>query len=124
MIACLQDYERFYEGEIALRRELSYPPFCDIAELTLTGENEAELQREAQHLSESMLERLKGEVGKLPFVVFGPFEAQVYKINEKYRMRMVVKCKLNKTTRALFHELLMEFATLRGVTLSLDFNPQ
>ena len=122
-LACLQDYERFYEGEIALRRELSYPPFCDIVNLTLTSDDEGELRNKAALLSETILKKLSGELGKLPFIVFGPFEAAVYKINEKYRMRMVVKCKLNKESRGLFHGLLCEFASHRGVTLSVDFNP-
>lgn len=122
-LACLQDYEKFYEGEIALRKELSYPPFCDIVQLMLTGEDEAELMREAKSLSDSLIQKLSGELGKLPFVVFGPFEAQTYKINEKYRMRMVVKCKLNKQSRGLFHQLLCEFATHRKVTLAVDMNP-
>jgi len=121
-LACLQDFEKFYEGEIALRRELSYPPFCDIVELTLTSADEGELSREAARLSETLLEKLRGEYGKQPFIVFGPFEAQVYKINEKYRMRMVVKCRLNKLSRSLFHELLCEFSLSRKVTLSIDFN--
>ncbi len=122
-LACLQNYEKFYEGEIALRRELSYPPFCDIVNLTLTSEDEGELMRESKRLSDSLLSKLQGELSRLPFVVFGPFEAQVYKINEKYRMRMVVKCKLNKQSRMLFHQLLCEFSSSRRVTLAVDMNP-
>ncbi len=122
-LACLQDYEKFYEGEIALRRELTYPPFCDIVNLTLTSENESELLRQSKLLSDSILEKLKGEFSRLPFIVFGPFEAQVYKINEKYRMKMVIKCRLNRQSRELFHQLLCEFSTVRGVTLSVDMNP-
>ena len=122
-LACLQDYEKFYEGEIALRRELSYPPFCDIVNLTLTSEDEAELMRESQRLHGLIVERLQGELGKLPFIVFGPFEAQVYKINEKYRMRTVIKCRLNKQSRELFHQLLCEYSTSRRVTLAVDMNP-
>ena len=56
-------------------------------------------------------------------MVFGPFEAQVYKLNDKYRMRMVVKCKLNKQSRELFKALLLEFATERDATLAVDLNP-
>ena len=122
-LACKQDYENFYEGEIAIREELSYPPFCDLVQLTLTGENEAELAKEAAELSELVISKLKGEYSGLPFVVFGPFEAQVYKINEKYRMRMVVKCRLSAASRKLFHELLLAFAPKRGVTLTVDLNP-
>ena len=122
-LASRQDYESFYEGEIAIRRELSYPPFCDMVQLTLTGEDEMELFRESKNLSDGIIKRLKGEYGKQPFIVFGPFEAQVYKVNEKYRMRMVVKCKLNSLSRALFRELLLEFSSKRGVTLAVDLNP-
>ena len=122
-LACLQDYEKFYEGEIALRRELSYPPFCDIVYLTLTSDDEGELMRESKRLSDMVVDKLKGDFSKLPFIVFGPFEAQVYKVNEKYRMRMVIKCKLNKESRLLFHQLLCEFSTARRVTLSVDMNP-
>ena len=122
-LACAQDYDKFYSGEIELRRSLSYPPFCDMVQLTLTAEDEREALQGAARLSESIIKRLSGEYGKLPFTVFGPFEAQVYKLNDKYRMRMVVKCKLNRTSRRLFHELLVEFADSRGVTLTLDLNP-
>ena len=122
-LACLQDYEKFYEGEIAIRRELSYPPFCDIVQLTLTGEDEAEVLRESKRLSDLLIDKLKGELSKLPFIVFGPFEAGVYKLNDKYRMRMVIKCKLNSKSRELFHELLCEYSLARKVTLAVDFNP-
>ena len=122
-LACMQDYDRFYEGEIALRRELSYPPFCDMVNLTLTSSDESRLMQESDRLSDLIKEKLTGEYSKLPFMIFGPFEAQIYRLNEKYRMRIVVKCRLNKNSRKLFHELLCEWATVRDVTLSVDLNP-
>ena len=122
-LACLQDYDSFYKGEIAMRRELSYPPFCDMVQLTLTGEDEREVLVASKELSESIISRLKGKYSSQPFTVFGPFEAQVYKVNEKYRMRMVVKCRLNKISRRLFDELLSEFSLKRQVSLAVDLNP-
>ncbi len=122
-LACLQDYDKFYEGEIALRRELSYPPFCDMVQLTLTAEDEGELIKSSAALHEKIVKKLSGEYSKLPFLVFGPFEAQVYKLNEKYRMRMVIKCRLTRESRRLFHELLCEFSESRGVSLAIDLNP-
>ncbi len=122
-LACLQDYDKFYEGEIALRRELTYPPFCDMVQLTLTAEDEYELVKSSKALHEKIVEKLSGEYSKLPFLVFGPFEAQVYKLNEKYRMRMVVKCRLTRESRRLFHELLCDFSESRALTLAIDLNP-
>ena len=124
-LACLQDYEKFYEGEIAIRRELSYPPFCDIVNLTVTADNEREAVVFAKEISESLIKRLGGEIGRLPFTVFGPFEAGIFKLNEKYRMRIMVKCRLGKEVRAMFSSLLAESqAKSRGAVLSIDFNPQ
>jgi primosomal protein N' (replication factor Y) len=122
-LACTQNYDEFYKGEIAIRRELSYPPFCDMVQLTVTGEDEREVLVAAKDLSAAIIERLKGDFASLPFTVFGPFEAQVYKVNEKYRMRMVAKCRLNREARRLFHELLCLFSTKRKVTLAIDLNP-
>ncbi len=122
-LACRQDYDAFYEGEIAIRRELSYPPFCDMVQITLTGEREKELFAGAKAFSDALLAKLRGDYGRLPFVVFGPFEAQVYKLNEKYRMRLVVKCKLGNESRRMFGELLKEFSTDRRVSVAIDLNP-
>ena len=122
-LACRQDYDTFYDGEIALRRELSYPPFCDMVQLTLTADNEGDLSRASAQLSDAVRAKLSGEYSKLPFVVYGPFEAQIYKLNDKYRMRMMVKCKLNSSSRRMFSELLTEFAKERRVTLTVDLNP-
>ena len=122
-LACTQDYEKFYEGEIAVRRELSYPPFCDIATLLLTSEREDKLREAAEELSRSIKARLEGAYAHLPFIVYGPFEADIYKINEKYRMKMVLKCRLNKDSRAFFREIMSEVGDNRYVTLAIDFNP-
>jgi primosomal protein N' (replication factor Y) len=122
-LACLQDYDSFYEGEIAMRKSLTYPPFCDMVTLTLTGSDEPSLLKESNGLSQFAAKKMSEEYSDVPMIAFGPFEAQVYKLNEKYRMRMVIKCKLNARSRAFFHELLVEYAKHKGVTLAIDLNP-
>ena len=124
-LACAQDYETFYKNEIRLRRSLVFPPFCDIALLTLTSADEKELLRACARLSELLDGALSGEYSDVPLVKYGPFEAPVYKVDGKYRMRTVIKCRLNKRSRALFSMLLFEFSKsgVRGLTFSVDFNP-
>ncbi len=122
-LACRQDYEAFYEGEIALRRSLTYPPFCDMVQLTLTSSEEGELFRCAEELTQLMKQRLTDDYKGIPFQVFGPFEAQVYRLNDKFRLRIVVKCKLNSVSRRFFHSLLCSFASKKTITLSVDLNP-
>ena len=124
-LACSQDFEAFYNAEIRLRKALVFPPFCDIVSLMLTSSEEVELMRASTVLSEKMKELLAGDYRDVPVVTYGPFEAPVYKVENKYRMRMVIKCRLNKRSRALFDALLRFFSGSagKGLTLSVDFNP-
>ena len=122
-LACKQDYDSFYEGEIAIRKELSYPPFCDMVQLTLTSDDEGALSHASEKLANLIKNKLEGEYGRFPFVVYGPFEAQIYKLNDKFRMRMMVKCRLNNDIRRMFSELICAFGAERHATLTVDLNP-
>ena len=124
-LACAQDYESFYEREIKLRKLLSFPPFCDIAVFHIVSDNENELMLACKRFSEDFRARAMKEYPDIPLVVFGPFEAPVYRVDGKYRMRMVVKCKLGRKSRSFFASLLSEFGRESGnkTTLSIDLNP-
>ncbi len=124
-LACAQDYETFYEAEIRLRKALTFPPFCDIALLTLSGRNENDLMLASTHLTTLLDQLLATDFADVPTVRFGPFEAPVYKVENRYRMRMILKCRLNKRSRALFSELLLSFGrgSDRQILFSVDFNP-
>lgn len=123
-LAAAQDYSTFYEKEIRLRRALVFPPFCDIAVLTLSGTDEALLSASALRLSQRVKEHLEGDFSDVEAVIFGPFEAPVYKIQNTCRMRLVIKCRLNKRSRQLVSCLLCEFgASAKNINLTADFNP-
>ncbi len=124
-LACAQDYESFYRNEIRLRKLLRFPPFCDIALITLTSSVEQDLAKASTILSSTLTELIKNEYMDLPLVTYGPFEAPVYKVENKFRMRMVIKCKLTKRSRSMFSTLLKSFtkAETKAISISIDFNP-
>ena len=124
-LACSQNYEDFYRAEIRLRKELCFPPFCDIAVIALSSSLELALQKASQQLSSYLIELSKSEFSDVPLVIFGPFEAPVYKVDNKYRIRTVIKCRLNKRSRELFTKIIKNFSTLdtKNVNISVDFNP-
>lgn len=124
-LACRQDYDAFYEREIRLRKLLTFPPFCDIVLLTVTGAQENELLRATTYLSQTLRQMNQKDYADVELVSFGPFEAPVYRVDNKYRMRMVLKCRLNKRTLAMLAELLCTFTQKMGrrVLLSVDTNP-
>ena len=124
-LACAQDYESFYEREIRLRKLLTFPPFCDIALLTVTGSYETELLRATTMMAQMIKEMAEGDYKDVTLVTFGPFEAPVYRVDNKYRMRMVLKCRLTRRTFEMLAELLSTFGqrVSKKVTLSIDLNP-
>ncbi|MBR4662071.1 MAG: primosomal protein N', partial [Clostridia bacterium] len=130
-LAAKQDYKSFYEREIRMRKALTFPPFCDVAVLTLSSPDEAFLNASAKRLSERIKEHLGGDFSDVKTVVFGPFEAPVYKVQNVCRLRFVIKCRLDKRTREMISLLLTEF--MRGgsrqgrtdgsLRISADLNP-
>jgi primosomal protein N' len=95
--------------------------------LTMTCPDEGELQKACLRLSEELKRRNTAEYADVPILAFGPFEAPVYRVDNVFRMRMVVKCRLNRRARAMFAALLCTFsADRRGSNrpiLSIDLNP-
>jgi primosomal protein N' (replication factor Y) len=124
-LACAQDYEAFYKSEIRLRKLLVFPPFCDICMMTVTSSDEKELLRASGILANMIKELSTSDYSDVPLICFGPFEAPVYKVENKYRMRIIAKCRLNKRSRAMFGEVQSKFARggAKGISLSIDFNP-
>ena len=122
-LACRQDYESFYRRELELRRALTFPPFCHIAQFTLTGADEDAVAAAAREFGTLAARRAAERIPDEPMIIFGPFEARMFKAEGRYRMRLIVKCRLSAATRRHFGELLCEYAPKNGVTLSVDLDP-
>lgn len=124
-LASNQDYKAFYEGEIALRRAFLFPPFCDLACFTLSDSDEPDLLLASKRFADRLKALLKNEFFDVKLVVYGPFEAPVYKLKNTYRKRFVFKYKNNRRTRELF-EALIDFQNKQEnakTKLSVDINP-
>ena len=124
-LACAQDYEAFYEAEIRLRKLLVFPPYCDIALINIACSDEKQAVMGAVRVREEIERQTSGEFADVKLIVFGPFESPVYKAEGKYRMRIVIKCRLNKRSREFFSRLLGDFGknNKSRASMSVNFNP-
>ena len=121
LLAAKQDYESFYKNEIEIRKAYTFPPFCDIALFSLSAEDERSLNESADGLLKKMRSKITNDI---PVIVYGPFEAPIYKAQGRYRKRILIKCKLNRQIRKIFSDIYSEFTKSSGkVRLSVDFNP-
>ena len=114
-----------YKNEIALRRSLVFPPFCDMVLFTLSSEAENELMTAVSGFTSSFNKLNSEKYPDAKTVVFGPIEAPLYKLNGIYRMRVVIKCRMNNVTRRLISEAYSELSRDVGkrVGISVDVNP-
>ncbi len=123
-LAAEQDYKAFYEGEIALRRAFQFPPFCHLAQITLSHEKEEEVLKAVKELSNAFETELKGEFSDVKIIIYGPFEATVYRIKNIYRKRFIIKYKNNPRTRALLERIMTNGIRPKSdVKLALDVGP-
>lgn len=125
LAAAAQNYVKFYQKEIELRRSFLFPPFCDLVEIALSGTDEALVNSAAVRLSSYVTELIGREYADLPLVLYGPFDAPVYKVQNRFRKRVLLKCKLNRRSRGMLTKILSEFGKSAGrrIAVTADLNP-
>lgn len=108
------EYRPFFDAVIEERRQLSYPPFSRLINITLTGEDEKLLEKQALEFRIKLEEHLAGltatndKVGvphlfrggdsdsdhpprTTPFILLGPAPAPMYKLRGQFRRRLIIK---------------------------------
>lgn len=83
------DYESFYKSEIAVRKAMWYPPFCEMVSVIFSGRNENSTGR----CSKAFAKRI-AEIGEKSqkTQVLGPVPAYISRIKNKYIFRIIIKC--------------------------------
>lgn len=117
-----QDYDAFFEGEIALRQALLFPPFCTVGVFVLTSDSERTLDSASEKLGKKLGELLNGEFSDVKIIAYGPFEAVPYKVKNSFRRKLVVKYKNSKRTRQLFRTAL-SFVNSKDTKCFFDASP-
>ncbi|MDL2287151.1 primosomal protein N' [Eubacteriales bacterium OttesenSCG-928-G02] len=124
-LASEQDYEKFYESEILLRKAVLFPPYCDIIVITFASEIEADANRAAESLGAIVSTLYTEKYSSIPLVRLGPYKEGILKLKNKYKQRIIFKYQDNATSRSFFREaymLLLKNAP-QNVSVDIDTNP-
>ncbi len=125
-MAAEQDYIKFYESEIDLRRIMLYPPFSDICVVVFVCEDKGKAHSASEYFAKSLSELAGEKYPELPLRVIGPAPAAVARVGGKYRFRLIIKFKNSKRFRQMLSGLLTETGKHRGfsgVTVYADIDP-
>lgn len=126
-LARAQDYPRFYEREVAVRKRFYYPPFCHLVSLVTSGPEEKAV-REA---SEALYKKVKDYIdeageAKYPNVLFSPMPAPIARLKNQFRHRLLLKCGGDACLREALGKMVRELRNekaFEAVRFQIDFNP-
>lgn len=122
-MAAQQDYEKFYEGEINIRKAMLYPPFADICIVGFVGDNQQITMKTAGEFLQSFVKSASENYGNIPLRILGPSPANVMKVSNKYRYKLIIKCRNDSRFRSLLSGVLADFDKKKsGVSVYADMN--
>lgn len=114
------DYEKFFESEIDYRKTFGYPPFLDIILFELVGQDFKAVREEAEKLYNILIQKNANE-----YRVFSPKSPYIQKLNNKYRVNIIMKTKLSTRIYNVIYEKIGVYNKYKkkNVTLTVSKNP-
>lgn len=116
--AARQDYEPFYEKEIAFRKELGYPPINHFISITVSSRNEEKSRRLTEYLGRKL-------ESQLPAVaeILGPAPPPITRIRGSYRWQLVIKTKKVVPALAALEKVIPALGRVRDIKIEVDVDP-
>jgi len=111
-----KDPFKFLEHELELRKQNSLPPYERFISLILLSENEKQLDQEALKLKKIISNSINEKI-------LGPVNAPIFKINRKFRSRLLIRAKKNSKIQKKIKIILKEFKIQSGMKLTVDVDP-
>lgn len=120
-LAAEQNFDRFFEREMLLRKMHQYPPYYYIALITVSHENVAMVASVTGNITKFVQSKLSKEAH-----VLGPVASPISRMKNRYRYQCLIKYKrepeLNKTLKTILEHYQQEMVS-KGLQISIDVNP-
>lgn len=113
-LASINDYKTFYDYEMKIRKELNYPPFCDILLIKIMDKD----------IDKCFIEgnKIVNYLEKTNLSVLGPSSALIPKINNIYTVQIIVKYKEYKKIYEKIKYINDHYKESK-IKVLLEFNP-
>lgn len=118
--AAKQNYDEFYRDEIELRHILMYPPFCEFINFVFVSED----KNKALNTATRFYNELKNDKAGDGAVFYKVCEAPLFRINNKFRYRFLLKCRYSASLYDCIGELYNKYSLQRNNSqIIIDVNP-
>ena len=112
--ACSGNYDDFASQELALRRDVGYPPYRSLVRIEVGSQSESDASRTARRAAR-MLRKVVD--------VIGPSAAPVPRLRGRYRYQLLVKGEPGENLAGEVCQVLRRLSLRRGVRLAVDPDP-
>lgn len=129
MFAKEQDYYNFFNTEISLRKEFMYPPFINLINILVYGENNSIVHEKIQKIYDIIKEQMIiHHNGDLQNYLIGPNPAPIERIKNNYRWNILVKAlddEIEELKNLINRVCILDEYNLKddGIKISIDINP-
>ncbi|MEH7177231.1 primosomal protein N' [Neobacillus vireti] len=119
-LAGTQDYLRFYNREMIMRKAHHYPPFYYLALITISHEQLMTVVSATEKIAAFVRSRLSQHA-----VILGPAASPIPRINNRYRYHCLIKYKREPELTKTLKTILDQYQTdpKSGLLVSIDINP-
>ena len=111
-----QNYTHFYNEEILLRKDMYYPPFCQLIKLIIQDENEENALTKAQNLKKLIKDKFQDNKN---IIVMGPAPSLIANFKGMYRFNLLLKTNDLNTLRNYLRECKVDI----DKNITVDINP-
>lgn len=113
-------YDEFYDKEIEGREVFKYPPFCDMLLIELSSAFKCDVMKDANKLYD-----IFNINNNNSYVIYTPKSPFIQKINNRYRVHVLLKLNFSNEILKLVYENLGKYDKIsnRNVKLSITKNP-
>ncbi len=111
-----EDPFKFLDHELELRKQNNLPPYERFISLILSSGNEKQLDQEALKLKKIITNSINEKI-------LGPVNAPIFKINQKFRSRLLIRAKKTSKIQKKIKKILKEFKIQSGMKLTVDVDP-
>lgn len=122
-LAAKQDYDGFYEEEILTRKLMIYPPYCDICVTAVRSSSRQNAQTAVNAVFSNIKQMISDEYSDVKVIILGPAPAQIPVVNNKYRFRMIIKCRAGKRFREMLRKAI-DIKLTGDTAVAVDINPE
>jgi len=114
-------YDDFYNKEIEAREIFKYPPFCDMLLIELSGEFKLDVIKDSTKLYDIFNANNKSN----SYTIYSPKSPFIQKINNKYRVHILLKLNISNEILKLVYENLEKYDKIknRKVKINITKNP-